>query len=201
MKFFDPEAENWNKPSVLPNWSWRCGYCGDKVSSTRGLKLGRNGDGSGVQVGAVYICTNCGGPSFFPPYKDEVFPGTAFGSEVGHLPEELDTLYEEARRCTSQNCHTAAVLLCRKILMNIAVKIGAEEGKSFVSYIDYLSNEGYIPPNGRHWVDHIRKRGNEANHEVQSMEPSDAEELVRFTEMLLKIIFEFPALVPRSDQT
>jgi len=34
----------------------------------------------------------------------------------------LNSLYEEARRCTSQNCFTAAVLLCRKMLMNIADK-------------------------------------------------------------------------------
>lgn len=185
----------------LPNQSWRCGYCGDRVSSTKGLKLGRGSDGSGDQVGAIYICTNCGGPTFFPPYSEEVFPATPFGNEVCHVPDQLDELYREARRCTSQNCYTAAVLLCRKILMNIAVQLGANEGNSFVSYIDYLSSQGYIPPNGRHWVDHIRKKGNEANHEVQLMAPNDAEELVRFTEMLLKLIFEFPALVPAPDHT
>jgi hypothetical protein len=40
----------------------------------------------------------------------------------------LNQLYEEARRCTGQGCFTAAVLLCRKMLMNIAVEQGAAEG-------------------------------------------------------------------------
>jgi len=48
--------------------------------------------------------------------------------------------------------------------MSIAVAQGAKEGQSFLSYVEYLANAGYVPPNGRHWVDHIRTKGNEANH-------------------------------------
>lgn len=200
MKFFDPQVTNWQRPNELPNASWRCGYCGDHVSSTKGLKLGEHPDGSGVQCGAVYICTNCGGPSFFSP-NGGVFPGAAFGNEVQHVPEGLNTLYSEARRCTSQSCHTAAVLLCRKILMNISVELGATPGQNFVAYVDYLATKGYIPPNGRHWVDHIRQKANEAAHEIHLMTSKDAEELVRFTEMLLKLVFEFPSLVPEAAKT
>jgi hypothetical protein len=85
--------------------------------------------------------------------------------------------------------------------MNVAVELGAAEGKTFVKYIDHLATQGYIPPNARHWVDHIRRKGNEANHEVQLMVATDAEELVRFTEMLLKLVFEFPKLVPQASET
>ena len=76
--------------------------------------------------------------------------------------------------------------------MNIGVQEGAEEGKSFVYYIDFLADKGFIPPNGRAWVDHIRKKGNEATHEIALMTSVDASELVKFTEMLLKFIYEFP---------
>ena len=98
----------------------------------------------------------------------------------------------------SVSAYTAAVLACRKLLMNSAVAQGAAAGKTFVSYVDHLADKGYVPPNGRGWVDHIRKRGNEANHEIKLMSGSDAEELITFIEMLLKFIYEFPAKVPQS---
>src|SRR6266571_7617624 len=108
----------------------------------------------------------------------------------------VNELYEEARRCSSQNCFTAAVLLCRKMLMNIAVAQGATEGLRFIEYVTYLSDKGFVPPNGKHWVDHIRKKGNEATHEIALMAEGDAKELISFIEMLLRFIYEFPSLVP-----
>jgi hypothetical protein len=45
-------------------------------------------------------------------------------------------------------------------------------------------------------VDHIRTKGNEATHEIVLMTKADAEELIAFTEMLLKFVYEFPAKVP-----
>lgn len=76
--------------------------------------------------------------------------------------------------------------------MNIAIA----EGQRFIEYIDYLANNGFVPPKGRGWVDHIRKKGNEATHEINPMTHADATELVSFSEMLLKFIYEFPAQVP-----
>ena len=76
--------------------------------------------------------------------------------------------------------------------MNIAVEQGADEGKSFIEYIEYLSARGFVPPNGKEWVDHIRKKGNEATHEIVLMEQNDALDLINFIEMLLKFIYEFP---------
>lgn len=129
----------------------------------------------------------------------EQIPGQAFGASVSSVPEDLNALYEEARRYTRDNCHTAATLLCRKILMNIAVERGADESKKFVEYVNDLSEQGYIPPNGRHWVDHIRKKGNEANHEIRLMGETDAQDLVVFVQMLLKFIHEFPSMIENPD--
>lgn len=85
------------------------------------------------------------------------------------------------------------------MLMYIAVEQGAREGLRFIEYVNYLSDEGYTPPNGRHWVDHIRKKGNEATHEIAVMQENDAKELLAFTEMLLRFIYEFPSMVPNPD--
>ena len=144
---------------------------------------------------ATLLCPNCGGPVFFTPDKKR-FPSPAIGNSVQHLPQALHELYEEARRCSSQNCYTATVLLSRKMLMNIAVAQGASEGLKFIEYVTYLSDKGYVPPNGKHWVDHIRKKGNEATHEIALMGESDAKELLGFLEMLLRFIYEFPKMVP-----
>jgi hypothetical protein len=38
------------------------------------------------------------------------------------------------------------VLLCRKMLMNVAVHEGAAEGLKFIEYVTYLSDHGYVPP-------------------------------------------------------
>ncbi|MCT7650544.1 DUF4145 domain-containing protein [Aliarcobacter butzleri] len=107
----------------------------------------------------------------------------------------------KARRCTGEGCYTGAVLLCRKMLMNIAVVQGAKEGLKFIEYVTYLSDNGYTPPNGKHWVDHIRKKGNEATHEIAVMNEDDAKELIIFIEMLLRFIYEFPMMVPTQSAT
>jgi hypothetical protein len=79
--------------------------------------------------------------------------------------------------------------------MNIAVSKGAEEGLSFVEYVDYLAAKGYVPPDGADWVDHIRKKGNEATHQIAIMKREDAEDLITFVEALLRFIFEYPGMV------
>lgn len=97
------------------------------------------------------------------------------------------------------NAYTGAVLICRKMLMNIAVSEGAKEGETFVSYVEYLANKGFVPPNGKIWVDYIRTRGNEANHDIALMEEKDSVALVTFVEMLLRFIYEFPNMVPATE--
>jgi len=199
MRFFNEGSCNWRSLQDLPNSPFTCGYCNTNVSSVKGYKLGQHQDGSGGQIGAIYICPNCGGPVFFSPTEGR-FPTPALGSTVTHVPDNLNELYEEARRCTGEGCYTGAVLLCRKMLMNIAVTQGAKEGLRFIEYVSYLSDNGYTPPNGKHWVDHIRKKGNEATHEIAIMNEGDAQELIAFIEMMLRFIYEFPSMVPVPNE-
>jgi hypothetical protein len=194
MKFFETTQMNWYKAQTLPSKSFSCGYCGDKVSSEKGLKVGTHGDGSGQQKAAMYICPSCNGSVFITP-ENKILPQPIMGNKVDHVPNELSELYDEARKCTGQGCFTASVLICRKILMNIAVNQGADEGKRFIEYVNYLAEQGFIPPNGRQWVDHIRTKGNEATHEIRLMSNTDAKELLIFAEMLLKFVYEFPSMI------
>lgn len=191
----DFKTSRWANPSTIAPKTFVCGYCGSTVSSEKGFAIHHVGNVNS-QNGGVYICPSCQSPTFFPPGGAGQVPGSSFGNKVQYVPADLDKLYTEARDCVANGDYTASVLICRKMLMNIAVGLKAKEGLSFVDYVDYISDNGYVPPNGKQWVDHIRKKGNEANHKIVLMSEKDAKELIVFIEMLLKFIFEFPNLIP-----
>lgn len=193
----------WEKPQTLKSVRYTCGYCGHLVSSEKGWMLYSiiRDSGEHLQHDGVFICPDCKCPTFVYPNEDYRVPDAAFGSEVDNLPDGLKALYDEARNCTANGSYTGAVLLLRKMLMNIAVDQGAEEGLNFFIYVNYLSDNHYIPPNGKGWVDHIRRKGNEATHEIALMNRSDSENLIVFIEMLLRFIYEFPNSIPKSDET
>ncbi|WP_110693837.1 DUF4145 domain-containing protein [Salinicola halophyticus] len=184
---------HWEDLSNIGSKELVCGYCGVFVASVTGFY--RNG--IHPNVCSLRICPNCQKPTFFNGY--EQVPGIAPGNSVESVPNEVSKLYNESRRCISINAFTASVLTSRKLLMNLAVSEKAETGKSFIFYVNFLAENGYVPPNGKGWVDHIRKKGNEATHEIVDMTREDAVELVSFAEMLLKFIYEFPARIPPSD--
>lgn len=178
----------WGGEYKIGSFKFHCGFCGSIVASDRGFQ-----DNNARK--RIFLCPHCDKPSFFDGAGSQV-PGVAPGNNIGHLPTELETLYDEARQCVSVNAYTASVLACRKLLMHIGVEQKADQGKNFIYYVEYLANNGFVPPNGKGWVDHIRKKGNEATHEIVLMKKEDAEELISFAEMLLKFIYEFPARIP-----
>lgn len=186
-----PHLAWYNAGNIEPR-TYTCGYCGKVVGTNQGY----HPNIAGVRI---YICPFCWQPTFFN--GDIQTPGVAYGNEVGSLPDDVDALYREARNSMAVSSHTAAVLNCRKLLMHIAVNEGAPPGQSFLDYVQYLASKGYIPPHGQGWVDHIRSKGNEANHEIRIMGKADAEELISFTEMLLKFIYEFPAKIGSASPT
>lgn len=184
---------HWSQLAGIQPHHFICGFCGDKVASKEGYISADTTDGAHAYI---CICPGCGKPSFI--HKAFQSPGVAPGNEVQHLPVDIAALYLEARKSAGAGAHTAAVLACRKLLMNIAVSQKAKPGESFISYVEHLAAAGFVPPNGKGWVDHIRKKGNEATHEIQLMGPTESAELIAFSEMLLKFIFEFPAQVPTT---
>lgn len=182
----------WSNLTKIASVKFICGYCNNNVASSLGYS------GQEKLTGLfefVCICPHCEYPTYMNPNRQ--IPGVAPGNSVLHLPSEIEALYSEARNAVSINANTAAVLTCRKLLMNIAVNHGAKEGATFVSYIDHLAEKGFVPPNGRAWVDHIRSKGNEATHEIRLMTNEEATNLISFAEMLLKFVYEFPNKVPK----
>jgi uncharacterized protein DUF4145 len=150
-------------------------------------------DGGGYSAGFIYICSFCGEPTYLGSQGTEANPGCLPGEAIEALPEDVERLYEEARRCLASGAPTAAAMACRKILMNSAVSPGAEENQPFAHYVNWMDENGYIPPNGKAWVDQIRGAGNAANHEIPHIETDLATRVFSFTAGLLRFAYEFPA--------
>lgn len=189
-------ALSWTNVGGLPPRSFVCSYCNHTVGPVQGWYTVTHHpvNNQAVYDGYIYICSFCGKPTFFDQTGKQ-YPGAAFGDPVGDLPPEVKSLYEEARSAMTVNGFTAAVLICRKLLMHLAVENGAAPDQSFLQYVQYLTDKGFVPPNGKGWVDHIRRKGNEANHEIKILSEQDAKDLITFSEMLLKFVYEFPAKI------
>jgi hypothetical protein len=119
------------------------------------------------------------------------------------LPSDVAAGYEEARRTISVGAYTSCELICRKLLMHVAVDKGAKEGKTFASYIDHLVAEGFVTPPMKDWVRLIKDNGNEATHLLLAPSRERAEGTLMFTAELLRLTYEMSALaahyVPRPE--
>ncbi len=183
----------WIKPEHIQSHRYTCYFCANQLASDKGwfARIPQ----TGAQVAFIHICHFCGKPTFLDQ-DGKQYPGVLFGEPVKNIEDDsVQELYDEARRTMSVSSYTAAVLSCRKLLMHIAVQKGANAGDSFADYVKYLAINHYIPPDAVGWVDHIREKSNEANHEINIMAKNDAETLLSFIAMLLKVIYEFPARI------
>ena len=192
---FRPQNVTWigakTRSENLSSATFVCGYCGSRVASD----VGWNGNIPGPKtLSLIRICPDCSGPTLLE--GEHQVPGVPYGNPVKHLPDDIARLYEEARSSMAAGAPTAAVLCCRKLLMHVAVERKANEGQNFVTYVQFLEDNHFIPAGAKSWVDQIRTRGNEANHEIQIKSRPEAEEMIDFAEMLLKVIYDYPSRVP-----
>jgi len=138
----DPNL-TWGGAQALPSRSYTCGFCGNLIASVAGFPLAvRTG---GVRA-AIYICPHCGNPTYFDfASGGKQLPGVRPGASVANLPKDIETAYNEARDCVAASAYTAAAMLCRKLLMHLAVGCGAEVGLNFKAYVEYLGQAGRGP--------------------------------------------------------
>jgi Domain of unknown function (DUF4145) len=193
----------WQHQAYFSSHKYTCGYCNSLVGSNVGFQPSQQQHQNvAIPSWAIYLCPNCGKPTFLDWSAGvKQTPGGSVGHPIENLPTEVNDLYEEARACMSVSAPTSAVLTCRKILMHIAVEKGAKTGQSFIAYVEYLADKNYLPPDGKGWVDHVRQKGNEANHEIAIMPKEEGEQLLTFVEMLLKFVYEFPAKISATSGT
>jgi hypothetical protein len=112
------------------------------------------------------------------------------GREIKGLEPDVQEVYKEIRETAKDGCYTATILLGRKLIMHIAVEAGAEEGKTFKEYVNFLASKHYVPPNAQKLLDYMRELGNEKNHEIKLGSPEEVQKIVKFVEALLYFIYE-----------
>jgi hypothetical protein len=188
---WDPMYRFVGHPKGVPSATWTCGFCEAKTGNDRGWK-----SETSDEIGTIRLCPACGAPTFFDT-RNETIPRPLPGHGVEHLPDDVATLYTECRRALQAEAFSASIMACRKILMHVAVDRGApKKDTSFKQYVEYLDEHGYVPPDGKVWVDYIKDRGNDANHEIKSFTRDDADGVLMFTGALLRVVYELPGKVP-----
>lgn len=176
----------WSGLHTVRSAGYICGHCGRDISSDKAYVATYNGS----TIPCLYICHSCNLPSFL--FGKMQVPGSTIGGSVKHLPKEIETIYNEIRKCTTSGAFTAAVMTGRKLIMHIAVSEGAKNGLTYEQYVDFLDTSGYVPPKNKGGLTAIRKLGNKANHEIVIMDHAQATSMIKFLEMLLKFNYEFP---------
>ncbi len=82
-------------------------------------------------------------------------------------------------------------MIFRTLLMQLAVADDVKPNQKFVVYVEHLREKW--APQSASWIDKIRQEGNKVTHEVELKGEADALRLLGFTEMLLRLIYEYPA--------
>ncbi len=124
-----------------------------------------------------------------------VYPPAPAGESVSGLPDDVAQAWREARITHAVAAYTASEMLCRKILMHVAVgKAKCKEGLGFKEYVTHLCSKGFVPVGLNDVVMKIRDRGTAANHELPASTEADSRATLMITQHLLKCIYELPGL-------
>jgi len=169
-------------------YSYTCGHCNTNVA---GICFA----GYHTAYGTVkwLLCPSCGDGSVLTR-QGFIHPSVLFGPEIVGLPSNVKEVYQEARNCMSVNAYTACELVCRTILMYVAVEKGAKEKQTFVDYISYFQDKQLITPNMKPWVDIIRGHGGKSAHTLEKPDKNRAESTLMFTAELLRLVYEMEHL-------
>lgn len=178
----------WENANKIISKEFTCWNCGNKIASNTGYLAHRNRNE--VSNARIYICHKCNSPNVFDK-TDNPLISSKIGKYIKKLPDEISKTYEEARNCLSVDANTAAIMLFRKILMNIAVNDGADENKNFKYYVNYLCENGCVHKKQVKQADKIRELGNDANHKIETRTKAEAMEMLKFIEFLLLNNYEF----------
>lgn len=189
----------------IATWSITCGHCSRRVGAeivyvegTALQNLQSTGYAPPPKQTLWLRCPACGEGSVRAPLVQRgglVFPGALPGADVRNLPADVATAWSEARRAHSVGAYTAAEIMCRKILMHIAVDVaGSAPGKTFVAYVGDLEADNYIMAGLKPVVDQVRNRGNKANHELPASTEQESLTTLTITHHLLSGVYDLPSL-------
>ncbi len=195
--FMDPLMGNWQNLESVSAERYTCGHCGAEVGPDKAYLKPATAGGPSANI---FICPSCRRPTFIYESEDVQVPGPLVGRTISGITEpDVAALYSEARRCLASGAPSATVLVCRKLLMHLAVREGADQNKSFKHYAEYLAENSIVTKAMVGMVDHIKDQGNAENHELEVRSPEDAKTILKLVEFLLASIYELPGMVPQPE--
>ena len=170
-----------------------CPYCNTRVRVLADLQL--YDAELGIIKYHIFKCTECYMPVIMGLDK-KILPPSQFlpFDDVHYLPQNIEKLYTECRRCYANKCYHSVIMVARTLLMHVAVDKGDIAGRTFVQYITYFSDNGFIGSKNEEWVDKIRTIGNKYVHQLDEATTEDAEKVILFIKQLLGNLYEMPAL-------
>jgi len=180
------KAGSWEHLSDVGAKSFVCWNCNREVASEKAYRSCRRPS----YPSSIYICPNCKAPVVSDDGNNQILHPVP-GAEISNLPEDVDKIYREIRKCMQSGCFNGAVMLMRKLIMHVAVEEGEDEGKSFAEYIDFLCSDGIIPKKSAGRADSVRVLGNSANHSIEDRTQDEAQNCFEFIELLLRVNYEF----------
>jgi hypothetical protein len=169
-----------------------CGNCGLKVSAT----VVQVGERVSKEAAGIWwlLCPNC--MDGCVRTKDgSVWPVAPVLANITGLPSDVAGAWKEAQAAHVVAAYTASEMMCRKILMHLAVDVAdGKEGGTFKRFIEDLDKAGYISTGLKPAIEKIKDRGNTANHELPASTAADSLMTLRITEHLLRAVYEIPGL-------
>ncbi|WP_435742894.1 DUF4145 domain-containing protein [Microbacterium sp. PMB16] len=121
------------------------------------------------------------------------------------LPSDEEAVWAEIRECLGVGAYTASVMLCRKLLMHVAVahglpaKNGSDFAPNFKQCTDHLLKVGIVTTRMQPWIERIKNVGNEANHELSPVGKDSALDVATFTMKLLELAYEMDDTMAKAS--
>lgn len=202
-----------------------CGHCGTRnlqfkiLWSVYLLRSVNNAQRSWATVG----CPRCAGVTlleFKATASDHTSPGTqvpgnatvsniarrpvsAEGEHaIAHVPDEILEYFRNSRIVLTAGVPSAAAVELRRTLEAAAAHFDVKNG-ALVKQIQELISKGLVTKQFGEALTHVRKIGNVgAHHNDEKLSTDDVELAARFTELLLRNLFEVPGeLANLQDDT
>ena len=195
----------------IKEWTWEpirkrdiaaktitCPYCGVRVQASSTTRIVDTATGA-IKY-QIYKCPECFMPVIIG-LDGKIIPQSQLlpYEDVRFLPANVEKLYNECRKCFLNECYHSVIMVSRTLLMYIAVDKGADAGKTFAEYINYLETNGFIGSQNKAWVDKIRKIGNKYTHEMGMATQEDSDKVIVFIKQLLGNLYEMPHLAEEEE--
>lgn len=180
-------------------WRGSCPHCGRAVLFTHRHNFTNN-------AGEHFLmeCPSClksvliiqsgkhakGYPSGPPPVVDE------------HLSGHIRADYEEAQRCESAGLHTAAAIMCRR-LIELSTKEKGAEGRNLYERIESLVEARVLTSELGKVAHRIRIIGNNGAHpdypDLIGLGQKDAEEALEFVKIYTDYVYVLPTKTSKLE--